>query len=80
VSPWAPIALTIAVAVLFGRLTWLRSRDGLLVSGVVLLVLAVASAALGSIATVAFLWAAFLVLFSAAAFVASWLRARSQRT
>ena len=79
-SPWAPIALTILVAVLFGGLVWGRTRDGLLVFAVVLLVLAVASAALGSIATVAFFWAAFLVLLSAAALVASWLRARAQPT
>jgi hypothetical protein len=80
VSPWAPIALTIAVSVLFGALVWRRSRDGLLVLAVVLLVLAVASAALGSIATVAFFWAASLVVLSAAALFASWLRARSDRT
>ncbi len=79
-TPWAPIAITLAVVSVVALFTWRRTRDGSLAFAVVLCVLALASLALGTIATIAYYWAAFLFVMSALSFVASRLRSRAHRT
>ena len=73
-TPWAPIALTLpatfGVAFLVRRLT----RSGALTVSAALLVLALASFALGTIATVAYFWGGILLFCSLIAFVISRIR------
>ena len=72
-TPWLPIALTILLTIGPSLLVWRRTGNGSLAVSTGLLVLALASFALGTIATIAFFWGAVLLLAALVGFAAVWL-------
>ena len=79
-TPWAPIAIAVAVVGLTAVVVWRRSHDIALAAAAALLVVALALVAFGTIATAAYFWAAFPLLGSALSLLVSWLRRRHDRT
>jgi hypothetical protein len=73
VTPWAPIGITVLLTLGPALLVWRLTRNGTLALSTGLLVLALASFALGTIATVAFVWGGVLVVAAAIGFIAAWL-------
>jgi hypothetical protein len=70
-TPWLPIAVTIVLTLVPAAVIWRRTRNGMLSVSTGLLVLALASLALGTIATVAFFWGAALLLAALIGFAAA---------
>lgn len=70
-TPWVPIGLTLLATVGAAYLVWRLTRDGALAVSAALLALALASFALGVIATIAFVWGGILLFGSLVAFVIS---------
>jgi hypothetical protein len=71
VTPWAPIALTLFVVIGAAFIVRRRTGNGALTVSAALLVLALASFALATIATIAFFWGGLLLFGSVVAFVIS---------
>jgi hypothetical protein len=80
VTPWAPIGITVLLTLGPALLVWRLTRSGTLALSTGLLVLALASFALGTIATIAFVWGSFLLLAAAFGFSAAWLGRRSSES
>jgi hypothetical protein len=70
VTPWAPIALALLLTFGPALLVWRRTRNGIAAVSTGLLMLALASFAFGTIATVAFFWGGALLLAAVAGFAA----------
>jgi hypothetical protein len=62
VTPWLPIAVTLLVTFGAAFLVWRLTRNGALATSAALFVLALASFALGTIATIAYFWGGLLLL------------------
>lgn len=73
-TPWAPIAITLIATLGAASLVWRFTHNAALAISTALLVLAIASFALGTIATIAFFWGGFLLIGALAGFLAAWLR------
>jgi hypothetical protein len=69
-TPWAPIALTLLLTFGAALLVWRQTRNATAAVSTGLLMLALASFALGTIATVAFFWGGALLLAALAGFAA----------
>jgi hypothetical protein len=72
-TPWAPIALALLLTFGAALLVWRRTRNGTAAVSTGLLMLALASFAFGTIATVAFFWGGALLIAALAGFAAVWL-------
>lgn len=71
-TPWAPIAITLLATLGSALLVWRSTDNAALAASTALLVLALASFALGTIATVAFFWGGFLLIGALAGLVVAW--------
>ncbi len=76
VTPWAPIGITVLATLGAAWLTWRLTANRGFAASAGLLVLGLASAALGTIATVAFIWAGMLGLMAVTGFIVAWPRRR----
>lgn len=75
-TPWFPIGVTLVVTFGAAFLVWRFTRNGALATSAALFVLALASFALGTIATIAYIWGGFLMLGALVAAVISRLGSR----
>ena len=73
-TPWLPIALTVFVTLGAAYVAWRLTRSGALAVAAALFVLALGSFALGTIATIAYIWGGFLLLGALIAAVMSRVR------
>ena len=76
-TPWVPIGITVLLTLGPAFLVWRLTRNAALALSTGLFVLALASFALGTIATIAFIWGGFLMLGAVLGLGAAWLGRRS---